>query len=213
MLLLWVAFPFVFFWLPLVRSVMDGATYAWGVGWWGWRFGGAGLEGDLWYLVAGVALGTALLWSGARDGPFFRWVAPAWMLLLLVRASQAALSDPEGFVFHGDTLGVRLNLTWVAPTFHLVGVVLLALWLGGLGRGAPEIGSEPEARVGGSAGAARGRILLLAGLLPVQFFLLRFGEPHGTTDAAGVLITIGQWLAVPWAFRPVRRPQGGRGDR
>jgi hypothetical protein len=36
----------------------------------------------------------------------------------------------------------------------------------------------------------------------VQFLLLQFGEPHGTTDQIGVVITILQWLLVGAALRP-----------
>ena len=205
LLLFWVALTFVLFWLPLVRSVMDGPSYQWGFGWWGWHLGGAGLEGDLWYLLPGVILGLALLWSGARAGAFFRWTAPAWMALLLAEAVHSAVTDPEGFVFYGDTLGIQINLTWLSPTFHLVGLVLVGIWLSrwkGVSRAS-------GARAG--AGVNLSRILALAALLPIQFALLRFGEPHGTTDAAGVLITIGQWLAVPWAVRPVRTEELGDG--
>jgi hypothetical protein len=202
LVLLWVALPFVLFWLPLVRSVMDGPTYQWGSGWWGWRLGGAGLEGDLWYLVSGVILGLLLLWSGARAGAFFRWAAPLWMLLLLADAVRSAITDPEGFVFYGDTLGIRVNLTWLSPTFHLVGLIFLGLWLfrwkdAGRSRN-PRAGNDVDLR----------RILAVAALLPLQFALLRFGEPHGTSDAVGVLITIGQWFAVPWALGVVGKPNG-----
>jgi hypothetical protein len=205
LVLWWVAFPFVLFWLPLVRSVVDGPTYQWGVGWWGWRLGGAGLEGDLWYLAAGTVLGGILLWSGARSGGFFRWAAPAWMLMLLARATHIAVTVPDGFVFHGDTLGIRLNLTWVAPTFHAVGLLLFAVWLLGWSR------SGGSAREAAGSPARTGWVVALAALLPVQVLLLRFGEPHGTTDAVGVLITIGQWLALPWAMgAPGRSVEKGR---
>jgi hypothetical protein len=42
----------------------------------------------------------------------------------------------------------------------------------------------------------------LIALLPIQFFLLRFGEPHGTTDQMGVVLTILQWMVVGTALRP-----------
>jgi len=203
LLLFWVALSFVLFWLPLVRSIMDGATYEWGVMWWGLRLGGTGLEGDLWYLAMGVALGIALLWSGSGDGVFFRWVTPAWMILLLSQAVHLAVTTPEGFVFHGDTLGVRLNLTWIAPTFHAAGLLLFGWWL--LGR--LREGERPGARTWDATHTRR--VLTLAALLPIQFVLLRFGEPHGATDAVGVVITMGQWLAVPWALG-VRRAHPDR---
>ncbi len=42
----------------------------------------------------------------------------------------------------------------------------------------------------------------LLALLPVQFVLLRFGSPSGTTDVVGVLITIMQWMLLTAALRP-----------
>jgi hypothetical protein len=198
-LLVWTALPFVFFWLPLVRSLFDGPTYEWGVGWWGVRMGGAGVTGDLWYLVLGTALGGILLWSGWRGKrAVLRWALPVWFSLLLARALHWAWQDPQGFVFRGDTLGVELNLTWLAPGFHLVGILLYLAWL------------RQDRRVSASARITAPwtsrntwRIVALAALLPVQFLLLRLGEPHGASDAVGVLITIVQWFALGWALSPV----------
>jgi hypothetical protein len=54
----------------------------------------------------------------------------------------------------------------------------------------------------------RANTILLAiaiGLLPVQFALLRFGEPHGTTDQIGVLLTIARWVILNMAFAPRER--------
>ena len=45
----------------------------------------------------------------------------------------------------------------------------------------------------------------LLALLPVQFVLLRFGEPQSTIDQIGVVLTILQWLLVGAALRP--RPE------
>lgn len=197
-LLVWTALPFVLFWLPLVRSLFDGRSYEWGVGWWGWRLGGAGVTGDLWYLVLGSALGTILLWSGWRgERAVFRWVLPVWFGLLLANAVYWAWQDPQGFVFRGDTLGVELNLTWVAPGFHFVGLLLYLAWL------------RQDRRMPASARVAApwtprntGRIVALLALLPLQFLLLRLGDPHGASDVIGVLITIAQWFALGWALAP-----------
>jgi hypothetical protein len=46
-------------------------------------------------------------------------------------------------------------------------------------------------------------VLVLAALLPMQLVLLRIGEPHGTTDQIGVLITIAQWFLLSIALRRV----------
>jgi hypothetical protein len=38
--------------------------------------------------------------------------------------------------------------------------------------------------------------------VPVQLVLLIFGEPHGLTDAIGVIGTITQWVLLAWALYP-----------
>jgi hypothetical protein len=45
-------------------------------------------------------------------------------------------------------------------------------------------------------------LAIALGLLPIQFVLLRFGEPHGTTDQIGVILTIAQWLFFNKVFAP-----------
>jgi hypothetical protein len=39
----------------------------------------------------------------------------------------------------------------------------------------------------------------------MQLVLLRVGEPHGTTDQIGVLITIAQWFLLSIALRRARQ--------
>ncbi|GAB4526604.1 MAG: hypothetical protein Kow00133_15470 [Amphiplicatus sp.] len=45
-------------------------------------------------------------------------------------------------------------------------------------------------------------------ILPVQFALLRFGEPHARTDEIGVILTIAQWLAIVFALGLDRKARG-----
>jgi hypothetical protein len=204
LLLVWVAVPFALFWLPLVRSLMDGPTYAWGVTWWRWSFGGAGLQGDLAWLAGGALLGVALLVSGWRGlGPFFRRVAPAWMTLLLARSLFHALGAEEPFLFRGDTLGIEVDLTWAGPAFHALGLALLLACL------AVRHARGPAPCVPRWSATQARRLLALLALLPLQFVLLRFGEPHGVTDALGVILTLGQWFALGWALAPVSPPRFG----
>jgi hypothetical protein len=197
-LLVWTALPFALFWLPLVRSVFDGQSYEWGAGWWGWRLGGAGVTGDLWYLILGTALGVTLLWSGWRgERAVLRWVLPVWFSLLLTNAVYWAWQDPGGFIFRGDTLGVELNLTWLAPGFHFVGLLLCLAWL----RQDRQVPASARVAAPWTPRNTR-RIVALLALLPVQFLLLRQGEVHGASDIAGVLVTIAQWFALGWALAP-----------
>jgi hypothetical protein len=46
-------------------------------------------------------------------------------------------------------------------------------------------------------------LVILTAALPLQFFLLRFGNRESLFDQVGVLLTIGQWLLVSRLFRPM----------
>ncbi len=100
--------------------------------------------------------------------------------------------------FRGDTLGIDISLGgWPAALF--AGMFLLTVlwaardWPHSAGRTTPPWGR-----------ANRGLLLLAGALLPVQFVLLRFGKPHGTTDQIGVLLILLQWLLLNLSFA-VRR--------
>ncbi len=199
----WTAFTFILAWLPMVRGVMDGDTYAWGVTWWGFTVGGSGMGGWFWVLPAQVALGVTLLWLGWRGArPPLRWLLPAWHAALFSSCMVAVISDPDSFRFRGRTAGVDVSLTWVAPA--LTGVFLLASigWAVRDARSGARHAVAPWSRV---------NTLWLGGLLallPVQWALLHFGEPHGATDLAGVTLTILQWLLLGHVLKP--RPASGR---
>lgn len=51
----WISLLFLFGWLPLLRSLMDGPSYQWGTTLLGLRFAGAGIAGDFWFLISGYA--------------------------------------------------------------------------------------------------------------------------------------------------------------
>ena len=83
----------------------------------------------------------------------------------------------------------------------------------------PVFGDETVTRNGDLRSGRRGEALpwtrtnkvlglALIALLPIQFVLLRFGEPHGTTDQIGVVLTILQWMLIGAALRPRPTPHG-----
>jgi hypothetical protein len=196
-LLGWTSLTMLLGWLPFIRTPMDGATYTWGVAWWGMAAGGTGLTLQYWVPVVTVALGVAIVALGCRGARApFPWLLLGWHAALFSNFTHMALTSPESFRFQGDTAGIDFSLAWVGPL--LTGAFLAAalFWV------------VRDRRKGGAhVPPAWGRVNTvwlgaLIALLPVQFVLLRFGEPHGTTDLVGVIITIVQWMLLPTALRP-----------
>jgi hypothetical protein len=129
-----------------------------------------------------------------------------WLVPLGAGATWLTLTQPEDFRFQGDSLGIDISLAWAGPAifggFALLGIFWVIRDLrSGRRREAP-----PWMPINRWMGIA------LAALLPIQFVLLRFGEPHGTTDQIGVILTILQWFLVGVALAP-RRRTGAMGVR
>jgi hypothetical protein len=202
-ILIWTMLTFIIVWLPLVRGLMDGESYQWGSMFWGFQFGGRGLRGDYWLLVLQALFGLTLLylgWRGAQQP--FHWLLLLWHIPLAMEATYNSLRSPEDYRFRGDTLGVDVSLAWVGPLLF-GGVALLSiLWvIRDLRRGKEKV-VPPWTR--------SNRLLLLTAvsLLPIQFFLLRYGVPHGLTDQIGVILTMLQWMLInlglfPWSGKPL----------
>jgi len=198
-ILIWTVLTLIIVWLPLVRGLMDGASYQWGNSAWGFQFGGRGLGGDYWFLLLQAAFGLILLylgWRGARQP--FHWMLLLWHIQLALQSIYNSWTSPEDYRFKGDTLGVDISLAWVGPLLF-GGFALLSIWWvvrdikSGQQRTAPQW-------------TLTNRVLLLiaVSLLPIQFVLLRFGPQHGPADQAGVILTMLQWVIInlglfPWS--------------
>lgn len=201
----WMTYLLVFSWLPLVRVLMDGESYQWGTNHFGIVFRAAGWEPDAWLLVFKSALLILLIFvAHRRNNVLFRVLLVIWSLVLAADAVYGFWADPSGFEFHGDTLGIHLNLGWPVVAIFC-GFALLALyWV------AKNPAPRPQPSPPAWAPRSRRLLVLLLVLLPVQFLLLRFGEPHGTSDAIGVLLTIAQCPLLAFALYPW--PVAGRGE-
>lgn len=193
LLLAWTALTTLVFWLPFIRTLMDGPTYEWGLA----GLGGRGLQGDVWFPALGAALALSIRYFGWRGAHLpFHALLLLWLVPLGALASWAALSEPDDFRFQGDTLGVDVPLAWAGPTIF-GGLALVAIgWV------VRDLRSGRSREILPWALANRALLLALLGLLPVQFLLLRFGEPHGTTDQIGVILTIVQWFLIGFALKP-----------
>jgi hypothetical protein len=195
------SFTMIIVWLPLIRGWMDGNSYAWGHSLFGKQFAGKGISGDYWLVVLQAVIGIALVylgWRGAKQP--FHWLLLLWNVSGFLNAFYNAIQFPEEYRFRGDTLGVDVSVAWVGPLFWSVLTVLSILWVvrdlkTGVAKETPKWD--------------RSNWVLLsvaAAMLPLQFILLRFGQPHGTTDQIGVILTMLQWVVlnlsfVPWASR------------
>jgi hypothetical protein len=196
-LLSWTALTTLVFWLPFVRGLFDGVTYQWG----GFGFSGRGTGGDYWFVAGASALAIALqylAWRGPR-APFYVLFG-GWHLYLAFTTASAAISDPASLRFQGETLGVDVSFAIAAPVFMGAAAVLVLFWIVRDAR-------SGESRPAWSDWTPRNTrwVLALAALLPIQLLLLRAGEPHGTTDQIGVLITIAQWFLLSIALGPGRK--------
>ena len=196
-ILIWTSITMIIVWLPMVRTVMDGATYEWSNQYLGMQFSGKGMEGDFWILPLLTAFCVMLLylgWRGARQP--FHWLLLLWNGANIVESVYNALRFPERYRFRGDTLGVDVSLAWVGPLCWGGLLALSLIWV------VRDLKHRP---IGQLPVWNRYNSVLLAialGLLPIQFVLLRFGEPHGTTDQIGVILTMAQWLFLNKVFAP-----------
>jgi hypothetical protein len=182
-------------WLPLIRGLMDGNSYEWGGSFLGNDYGGTGLGGQYWLVVLEAAIAIAIVylgWRGARQP--FHWLLLLWNVSGAINAFYNTIKFPEDYRIQGDTLGIDLSVAWVGPLFWSALTLLSVLWIVRDFR-------RSEAGVGAGWGRANTVLLVLVlGLLPIQFVLLRFGAPLSRMDQLGVVVTLLQWLMLNLAF-------------
>lgn len=195
---------FILTWLPLVRGLLDGDSYRWGLRYFGISFAGASVGGDYWLLALQAALMFAIYFLGMRGArPPFHGLLLTWHGLLSLNALYDALITPGGTTIHGDTLGIEIDVTVIALVAY-GGLTLLALlWVLG------DLHSREMKQVFPWHRRNTVALTLVLALLPVQYFLLRFDASGNQSDVIGVLLTIPQGLLLPWTFWPWR----GFGDR
>ena len=196
----WLTLLFTATWLPLLRGAMDGPSYQWGGGHFGYQFSGTGIAGDYPYILAKAAIALLLLSFGwRRPNGGFRLALVAWLALMLADTVYNVIGAPESFRFQGDTLGVDISLVLVAPALDAFMLLLGAWWA----LRAPALPVPPLARF---------NIVLLATaavLLPVQYALLSSGRGQDMNDVVGVLLTLLGWILFSaglglWRIRGIR---------
>jgi hypothetical protein len=193
-LLLWTALTTIVFWLPALRGLFDGESYAWN----NFGFRGRGVSGDYWFVASATLLALAAQYLASRGprAPFYVLFG-GWHVFLAFGALSIAINDPEALRFRGDTLGINVSLAVAGPLIFGAGALLALSWM---------VHDARHARATPALSAWSKRNTLwtlgLAAVLPILFVLLRFGEPDGTMDKIGVLLAIGQWLMMSVGLQP-----------
>lgn len=196
-LLLGTTLSFISTWLPFIRSIFDGESYMWGKGFLNFKFTGNGLNGDFFYLIIDVTIGLFLIYS-----IFFnrkRWQmylsAIIWFGSILINVIYRVIYE-GGYPFHGDTIGLRINLEKVLIPFLTLMFFLIFFLI-----------YKKEESITKAQWSSTNKKLLIIGLslLPIQFLLFSTGDPHGTTDIIGVIISVLQVLFLNFIFKYYRQ--------
>ncbi|HZJ42401.1 MAG TPA: hypothetical protein VFD63_01440 [Pyrinomonadaceae bacterium] len=198
-ILIFTAVTMLAVWLPLIRGVMDGPSYEWGSSFLGKDFGGHGVAGDYWFVVAQALIALAIIyfgWRGARQP--FHWLLLLWLGSSLVNAIYNAVKFPDDYRFKGDTMGLDVSLTWIAPLFWFVLTLLAIVWI------VRDLRERTTQVMPPWTGRNTILMVLVFAVMPVQFYLLRSGGPGDLKDQQGVVLTIAQWILLNFAFASKR---------
>lgn len=189
--LFWFTLTTVIFWLPTVRGAFDGDSYVWGL----LGLGGRGVGGDYLFPVLASLFSIAVIAAGWRQRTWAYAIIAVWSVLMLVAATVAVAIRGGDIRFRGDTLGVNVSLAWLGPFVFGLAVIVSGLAYLRAYR-------QPAREVHRWSPVNRRWLATLVTLLPIQFVLLRFGDPASVLDQIGVIITMMQWLFVGRIFRP-----------
>jgi hypothetical protein len=194
---IWLSIRTILPWLVFFRLTFEGNSYSWGTNYFGRMFYSSGLARPDFLLVYALLVSSLFLMYQLRKHNF-RLAGPLLIGFLGIFAADAAyqLMVGEPIIFHGDTLGVKIDLTTPFFIFQFgMFAIALAWWMGvksiAQGAGPKELPTYKKIIV-----------KLCIALVPVQLILLIFGEPHALTDEIGVLVTILQWLLLAFALYP-----------
>jgi hypothetical protein len=202
-LLTWTVLQHILSYLPLMRVLMDGSSYSWGEPWFGTMFQSSGLEGDWWLLVIRLVIGVAIIVLGTRYAArgLFLPLLLLWQGVAFANMAFIGLTADGPNYFTGDTLGVKFDINVIFPVMFGLHFALTLLWAWG------ERSSQIDRQMPRWTLANTVLFVLWLATLPVAYYLLSTGEPHGTTDQYGVLVTIGGWLIFFLAMLPFGKPR------
>ena len=193
LLLILTSFTFATSWLPFIRGIADGESYQWGTNFFGTVFYGNGIGGDFYYVVINVLLFLVLMYSfyWIKNRIVFYIFLAVWYGSMIANSFYEVFVG-EGYMFHGDTMNVHLDLSFIIiPFMILIGAFVINVIL------------EDRKLSFLAKGTKKNKFwaILLLAPIPVQIVLFYMGEPHGITDKIGVIIALLQ-VALAWtAFK------------
>lgn len=195
LLLILIGITFMLVWLPLLRCLMDGASYQWGMDFYGRQFSSAGLSADYLFLVVQLAFFAGLFYSffWVKNRTIFYAMLGLWFLNTLGNLLFGLLKEGDA-MFHGDTLNVHISVSSIVITLSVIALACIA-WVISRDR------KQEETAIPWGRRNRMWAIIVLAPL-PLQWIMFATGEPHGTTDEIAVLIAIAQAFLIPFIFEP-----------
>ncbi|MCB0588799.1 MAG: ubiquinol cytochrome C oxidoreductase [Phaeodactylibacter sp.] len=192
-----IGLTFMLVWLPLWRCIMDGSTYQWGMSYFGYNFHSKGISADLWVLLIQLPFFALLAYSfyWIKNRNLFYSLLGLWFVFSFGNLFYVILLE-GGIEFQGDTMGVKTSVTGLVLALGGICLALIgwAIW---------KDRQSEDMRIPWTGRNKKWMVALLA-LLPLQLLLFATGEPHGTTDEIGVVLTIAQAILLPFIFVPGR---------
>lgn len=186
---------FLIVWLPAVRALFDGASYEWGMEYFGFMIYGAGINSHYLFIVAELLLFLFLFISvyWIQHRLVFHVLSVIWFFHFFGNMIFDIIRNGDT-MFHGDTMNVHIPLTAIVIPLTIITAFVLIMAIRHDIK-APEV-NIPWSRANNLLAIA------IFGFLPIQFILLSTGEPHGITDQIGVVISLVQVFLIPYIFIP-----------
>lgn len=191
-----ISFSLLMCWLPFFRSMFDGESYSWGVPYFGLQLGGTGLTPSYMFLVAQIGLYLFIILGmyHMRNRKLYHGLLIVWWVNFWGNLLTDILINGDT-VFHGDTMNIKLSISMLIIPLSVLAIFLIYMFIRSESRQSLHhpLSWQPLNTI-------LYRVFLVC--IPLQFVLLRFGEPHGTTDAMGVVLTIVLAFYLPLVTRP-----------
>lgn len=190
---LFISLTFMIVWLPFIRSLFDGTSYAWGTNYFGLTINGAGVTPSFIFLILQMSLYAAVIFGLYRmkNRKLYGGLLGIWWLNVFGNLLFDILKNGDT-MFHGDTMNVHVSISTIVIPLAILALLLIIMVL------------RTEGKETFIPWTKKNRTLLylFLGMLPILFILLATGTTSGTSDQIGVILAITQCFYIPFIFRP-----------